>query len=113
MSSHSQPSTSLNRRQTLSLVEKQLKKENQAKAKRKREDIDLLSMKKPTTVDDIRARIPNPRETLPANALPEWKDRPLDSKLPAVPAPDGTFLVSQGEVGRKVPKIQFQAKYIF
>ena len=94
--------SSLKRHQRLSLVEKDLRLDNTVKAKRRREDLDLLAMKKPTSVDDVRARIPNPRETLPANALPEWKERGMDSKIPIIPAPSGTFLISQGRVGTKV-----------
>ncbi|CAG7817039.1 unnamed protein product [Allacma fusca] len=99
---------------SMSQVERELRIDKIRQSKRKRQQLELLAIKRPTSIDDVRSRVPTAKNPMPENALPEWKERPLDAKFPAIPAPDGAFVVSKGQIGQKVfiakPKKEFDTR---
>lgn len=46
--------------------------------------------------------MPKPKGAVPNFGLPKWKNMPLESKIPLIPGPEGSYHFTRNKVGKKL-----------
>ncbi|XP_046430559.1 golgin subfamily A member 6-like protein 7 isoform X1 [Neodiprion fabricii] len=64
--------------------------------------LELIALKKPTALDELINSIPKPKGATPNFGLPRWKVMPLESKIPMIPGPKGSYHFTRNKIGRKL-----------
>ncbi|XP_069697774.1 uncharacterized protein [Periplaneta americana] len=72
---------------------------------------DLLTLYRPTKIDELISSVKKPRGGVPKNGLPAWDQMALSSKLPMCKMPQGIVVFSRNKIGRKLWKTGKDKKF--
>ncbi|XP_012267341.2 calponin homology domain-containing protein DDB_G0272472 [Athalia rosae] len=64
--------------------------------------LELLTLKKPTALDELINKVAKPKGAIPNFGLPRWKTMPLESKIPMIPGPEGSYHFTRNKLGKKL-----------
>ncbi|XP_046753533.1 fibrous sheath-interacting protein 2 [Diprion similis] len=64
--------------------------------------LELMALKKPTALDELINSVPKPKGATPNFGLPRWKVMPLESKIPMIPGPKGSYHFTRNKIGKKL-----------
>lgn len=53
-------------------------------------------------LDELIDTVPKPRGAIPNFGLPRWKVMPLESKIPMIPGPEGSYDFTRNKLGKKL-----------